>query len=72
MAVLILLAALILLGVLTQRYGYDSRDRLRTDDEVRAAAGFRWELDPAARAPRGVVAVARHQRRGGTPVAEAA
>ena len=38
MAILILLAALILLGVLAQRYGYDSRERLRTDDEVRAAA----------------------------------
>ena len=31
MAVIILLAALILLGVLAHRYGYDSRDRLRTE-----------------------------------------
>ncbi len=41
------MAVLILLGVLVHRYGYDSRDRLRTDDEVRAA-GFGWE--PAAAA----------------------
>ena len=72
MAILILLAALILLGVLANRYGYDSRDRLRSDDEVRATAGFRWEPDPADRAPRGGLVVVRHQRRGGTPVAEAA
>ncbi len=43
MAILILLAALILLGVLANRYGYDSRERLRTDDEIRAAAGLGWE-----------------------------
>ena len=72
MDVLILLAALVLLGVLANRYGYDSRDRLRTDDEVRAAAGFRREPDPADRAPRGGMVVARHPRRGGTTVAEVA
>ncbi len=57
MAILILLAALILLGVLANRYGYDSRDRLRSDDEVRAAAGFRWEPDLASGARAGELVV---------------
>ncbi len=71
MAVLILLAALILLGVLANRYGYDSRDRLRTDDEVRAAAGFRRETDVSDRAPAAIAAPPR-QRRDGAALAEAA
>ena len=57
MAVPILLAALILVGILANRYGYDSRDRLRTDDEIRAAAGLRREPDSADHAPCGGAAV---------------
>ncbi len=41
MELLVMLVALIALGLLAQRYGYDSRDRLRSAEERLAAAGFR-------------------------------
>lgn len=40
MELLILLALLILLDLLALRYGYDSRDRLRSDEERLAVAGY--------------------------------
>ena len=40
MELLVMFAALIALGLLAQRYGYDSRDRLRSAEERLAAAGF--------------------------------
>lgn len=41
MELLVMFAALIALGLLAQRYGYDSHDRLRSAEERLAAAGFR-------------------------------
>ena len=41
MELLVMFAALIALGLLAQRYGYDSHDRLRSVEERLAAAGFR-------------------------------
>jgi hypothetical protein len=41
MDLIVILAALIALGVLAHRYGYDSRDRLPSAEERLAAAGFR-------------------------------
>ena len=41
MELLLLLALLLLLDLLALRYGYDSRDRLRSDEDRLAAAGFR-------------------------------
>jgi hypothetical protein len=41
MELLVLLALLLLLDVLALRYGFDSRDRLHSDEDRLAAAGFR-------------------------------
>jgi hypothetical protein len=41
MGLLLLLALLLALDFLAMRYGYDSRDRLRSDEDRLAAAGFR-------------------------------
>ncbi len=40
MDLIVLLVPLIALGLLAHRYGYDSRDRLRSAAERLAAAGF--------------------------------
>ena len=40
MELLILLALLVLLDLLALRYGYDSRDRLHSDEERLAMAGY--------------------------------
>ena len=41
MELLLLLALLLLLDVLALRYGYDSREQLRSDEERLALAGYR-------------------------------
>jgi hypothetical protein len=41
MELLFLLALLLVLDVLAMRYGYDSRDRLRSDEDRLAVTGFR-------------------------------
>ncbi len=41
MELLLFVALLILLDVLAMRYGFDSRDRLRSDEDRLSAAGFR-------------------------------
>ncbi len=41
MDVIVIPAALLALGVLAHRYGHDSRERPRSAEERRAAAGFR-------------------------------
>ena len=43
MEVIVILAVVVALGVLAQRYGYDSRDRPRSAEERLAAAGVTWE-----------------------------
>jgi hypothetical protein len=42
MELLLLLALLLLLDLLALRYGHDSRDRLRSDEERLAASGITW------------------------------
>ena len=50
----IVVGALLLLGVLANRFGHDSRDGLRSDEERLSAQGFAWgcQADPHAAAPR--------------------
>ena len=43
MELLLLLSLLILLDLLALRYGHDSRERLRSDEERLAARGFKWD-----------------------------
>lgn len=42
MVTLVLLAFVVTLGLLTLRYGYDSRDRLYSPEEEFAAFGMTW------------------------------
>lgn len=42
MELLVILAVLIAFDLLALRYGYDSRDRLRSDEEQQAAHGLTW------------------------------
>jgi hypothetical protein len=41
MELLLFVALLVLLDVLAMRYGFDSRDRLRSDEDCLASTGFR-------------------------------
>jgi hypothetical protein len=43
MELLIVVAALCLLGILANRYGHDSRRRLYSPEEHAAAAGLTWD-----------------------------
>jgi branched-chain amino acid transport system substrate-binding protein len=54
MELLIVVAALFLLGLLANRYGHDSRDRSSSDEERLSAQGFAWDSQagPHAAAPR--------------------
>ena len=54
MELLIVVAALCLLGLLAKRYGHDSRDRFSSDEERLSAQGFAWgsQADPHAAARR--------------------
>ena len=50
----IVVVALLLLGVLANGFGHDSRDRLSSDEERLSAQGFAWgsQADPHAAARR--------------------
>ena len=50
----IVVIALLLLGILANRFGHDSRDRLSSDEERLSAQGFAWgsQADPHAAARR--------------------
>jgi hypothetical protein len=50
MELLIVITTLCLLGVLANRFGHDSRDRLRSDEERMSAQGFAWGSQAEARA----------------------
>jgi hypothetical protein len=54
MELLIVVIALGVLGALANRFGYDSRDRLASDEERMSAQGFVWgrHAQPHAAAPR--------------------
>jgi hypothetical protein len=43
MEFLIVITALCLLGILANRFGYDSRSRLHSWEEQAAAAGLAWD-----------------------------
>jgi hypothetical protein len=43
MGLLLFITLILLLDFLALRYGYDSRERLRSDEDRLAAAGFRWD-----------------------------
>jgi hypothetical protein len=49
MELLIIIVALVLLGLLAARYGYDSRTRLRSGEEDAAARGMTWDTLDLAR-----------------------
>jgi hypothetical protein len=51
MELLIVVSALGLLGVLANRYGSDSRSRLRSPEEHFAARGMTWETHELGAAP---------------------
>ena len=51
MDVIVILAFLVILGVLANRYGHDSRERPRSPEERLAASGFAWEDRPRPAAP---------------------
>jgi hypothetical protein len=59
---LVILSLFIGLAILAVRYGYDSRDRLRSAEELLGAQGLAWvsQADPNA-------ATRRRARPGGTP-----
>jgi hypothetical protein len=61
MELLIVSVALCLLGVLANRYGYDSRSRLRSPEEHFAAGGMIWETRELRAEPTAVGAPA-HER----------
>jgi hypothetical protein len=48
MELLIVVAALCLLGILANRYGHDSRRRLYSPEEQAAAAGMTWDAHSGA------------------------
>jgi hypothetical protein len=46
MELLVIVLALCVLGLLASRYGYDSRDGLRSHEEEAAVTGMTWEARP--------------------------
>jgi hypothetical protein len=64
---IVILALVVALGVLAQRYGYDSRDRPRSAEERLAAAGVTWEEGQPEQEPRPAKARRRLGGRGGHP-----
>lgn len=46
MEILIILGGLCSLGLLALRFGYDSRDGFRSDEQVMATLGFTWDSQP--------------------------
>ena len=46
MELLVIVFALCVLGLLATRFGYDSRDGLRSREEEAAAAGMFWDARP--------------------------
>jgi hypothetical protein len=43
MELIVIITLLTLFGLLANRHGHDSRDRLRSPEECLAASGFTWE-----------------------------